>query len=55
MAAACGEKIMFSAISVSSNEVGVILNPIVSAIPKVSFSINLAVFLASGPVRVKLQ
>jgi hypothetical protein len=35
--AACGERKMFSAVSVSSNEVGVILNPTVSEFPKVSF------------------
>ncbi len=55
MAAACGERKMFSAVSVSSNEVGVIVNPTVSEFPKVFFSINLAVFWASGPARVKLQ
>ena len=55
LAAACGERKMFSAVSVSSNEVGVIVNPTVSEFPKVSFSINLAVFLASGLARVKLQ
>jgi len=49
VAAACGDKKMFSAVSVSSNEVGVIENPTVSEFSKVSFSINLAVFLASGP------
>jgi hypothetical protein len=41
-------KKMFSEVSVSSNEVGVIVNPTVSEFSKVSFSINLAVFLASG-------
>jgi hypothetical protein len=35
--AACGERKMFSAVSVSFNEVGVILNPTVSEFPKVSF------------------
>ena len=49
MADACGEKNALRA--VSSNEVGVIVNPTVSVFPKVSFSINLAVFLASGPAR----
>jgi hypothetical protein len=37
---------------VSSNEVGVIVNPTVSEFTKVSFSINLAVFWASGLARV---
>ena len=45
---------MFSAVSASSNEVGVIENPTVSEFPKVSFLINLATFLASGPARMKL-
>jgi hypothetical protein len=40
-------------VSANSNEVGVIVNPTASEFPKVSFSINLAVFLASGPARVK--
>jgi hypothetical protein len=35
--AACGERKMFSAASVSSNEVGVIVNPTVSEFLKVSF------------------
>ena len=46
---------MFSAISVRSNEVGVILNPTVPEFPKVSFSINLFVFLASGLSYMKLR
>ena len=54
LAVACGERKMFSAVSASSNEVGVIVNPTVSEFPKVSFSINPAVFLASGPPRVNI-
>jgi hypothetical protein len=48
LAAACGERKMFSAVSVSFNEVGVIVNSTVSEVPKVSSSIKLAALPSSG-------